>query len=126
MDKLSELPVKNDTVQTSEESELINKLFPQSKEHNASSAGNPITKPPGEVKVEPKSETSYKNSFVNRAGKINWKLIGLTSLLFVALANPWIDSLFCKLPYCGDNVIYLLILKVLIFFIVMITISMTV
>jgi hypothetical protein len=129
MDKLSDLPIKNDTVKSDEESELINKLFPPSQINsgkNASSIGVPPSPPGLPTKPPEVIDNSYKNSFYNKTGKINWKLIGLTSLLFVVLANPWIDSLFCKLPYCGDSSMYLLMLKVFIFIIIIITISVLV
>ena len=94
MDKLAELPPQNETVKTPEEEQIMNQFF----------AGV------GQDTVHPQKESG---SFLSR---INWKHIGIATLLFAALANPWIDQLFCKVPYCGDNKFSLLGIKTVVFF----------
>ena len=109
MDKLSELPVKNDTVKTEEESEIIKQFF------QPEQTVSPPTNSP------PTKSQSFLTSFIS---KINWKVVGIATLFFVILANPWIDKIFCKLPYCGENAASLLGIKTLIFFMVLIIISL--
>ena len=48
----------------------------------------------------------------------SWKLVAYTSLLFLALANPWLDGLFKMLPYCGESQIAVLFIKLILFAIV--------
>ena len=56
------------------------------------------------------------------AGKVSeksWghtlKLAGVASLLFMAFANPFIDSIFTMLPYCGGNAFAVFGIKILLF-----------
>jgi len=108
MDNLSDLPIKNDTVKTKEEVEVIEQFFP----------GKSVEPFPGGA---PQNDSG--NTLDTLKTKLNWKLIGLSSLLFVALANPFIDGIFCKIPYCGDNAMTMLGIKVFLFIITMIIIS---
>jgi len=94
MDKLDDLPEKQDTVLTPQESQILSQLFGQ---------GGPNQEP------EPTS----------RFGGMNWKLIGGTTLAFVILANPWIDSAICKIPYC-DSPMTAFGVKVLLFLLIVI------
>ena len=81
MEKLVDLPVKDDTDYTPEELATLQQYF-----------GG----------VPPKDEG------------INWKLLGYISVLFVLLANPWIDDLICKIPKCSNPII-VLVLKFVVF-----------
>ena len=112
MDKLTDLPVKSDTVKTKDESEIMDQLFPRGARSEGSSAPRA-----GEAPAADSTQASMRS-------KLNLKMIGLASLLFVALANPWIDNLFCKLPYCGDNALAVMGVKVLIFIIVLVIINL--
>ena len=88
MDRLSDLPPKEDTELTPQENEVMKNMF----------GGTGSTKKKGWMET--------------------LKLAGLSAVLFVVLANPWIDMLFSKLPYCGENVMSTLIVKTLLFLIV--------
>lgn len=107
MDRLSDLPVKSDTVKTPEEEAIMGQLFP---------SNNTTTRPPV-------NNRSVNNEMMQdedvpdepKKSKINWKLIGLACVIFVFLANPWVDSLMCKIPYCGSNSISLMGVKLLLF-----------
>lgn len=102
MDRLSDLPPRNDTVKTPEEAEVMNNLFPSTQEM--------MQQQPQELYMEPSSRPSRK---------INWKMIAASATLFLALANPWIDQIFEKIPYVGENPMSLLGIKALIFVLVM-------
>ena len=56
--------------------------------------------------------------------KIEWKIIAASAALFLLLANPWIDKIFCKIPHCEDNQFILLGIKVLLFMLLMVVIYM--
>ncbi len=94
MDKLDQLPPKADTVITPEESEVINQFFGQS------------------------SETPLQ-----KANGVDWKLIGYSIVLFVLLANPWIDQILCKIPYCSNNAMFSFGVKLAIFVVVLVILS---
>ena len=113
MDKLSELPPKNDNVKSDEESEIMNKFFPNSQ----------MAAPPGPSNGGLGQGSPQPLTTGSLTSKINWKLIGLSAALFVALANPWIDKLFCNIPYCGNNTMSLLGFKVILFITLMVAIS---
>jgi len=90
MEKLSDLPLKEDAELTPQESDVMQKYF----------------NTPG---------TATKTS------KSGWmdtiKLSFYAAFLFVVLANPWIDSILCMVPYCGENALILLAFKTIIFMI---------
>lgn len=108
MESLSTLPSKNDTVKTPEEEMILQQLFAGPPSHAAAPSipVNPNNLPP------PSSHP-----------KLNWKILGLTVALFAVLANPWIDSLLCKIPYCGGG-IGITALKTLLFFILLLCIHL--
>ena len=95
MDEFANLPAKNDTVKTPEEQAIMNQLFP--------SEDKPQQKP---------------------KSKLNWKVLGYSSILFLLLANPWIDKLLCKIPYCGENAIMVLSLKLFLFLLVLVLLNL--
>lgn len=81
MDSLSELPV-NDGVQLSQqESSTIAELFPVQGDSISAKAD------------DSKTATGSKR-------KLNLKALGYMAVLFIILANPWIDSAICKIPKC--------------------------
>lgn len=47
--------------------------------------------------------------------KSMFKLLLYMTVLFILLANPWTDGLFCKVPYCGTSDISVLATKTLLF-----------
>lgn len=47
--------------------------------------------------------------------KSGFKLVLYTTILFALLANPWIDNLFCKLPYCGTSDTTVFVTKIALF-----------
>jgi hypothetical protein len=49
---------------------------------------------------------------------IRWKNIGIGVVAFAILANPWIDKILEKLPYC-DNPIMVFGIKIVLFFIIL-------
>lgn len=57
--------------------------------------------------------------------KSNWKIIAISSTLFIILANPWVDSMLCNLPKC-DNPTILFIAKTIIFVLAILAISLMV
>jgi len=108
MDNLDNLSLKEDTIPNSHEEEVMNKFFTRTDQKSHP----PSRRPKGQSR-EPQ-EGELKPDDPEPEG-INWKLIGYTTVLFLALANPWIDTLFCKIPYCGDNAVTLLGIKTLMF-----------
>ena len=76
-----------------------------------------------ESKPSPQEEQVMDKYFSGAAAKadnnLKWgmtfKLAGLASLLFMALANPFVDSLFTILPYCGGNAFGIFGVKIFIF-----------
>ncbi len=111
MDNLDNLPLKEDTDPNSHEKEVMGKFFTKTNQRSppspqrGSPRGPPLGPPQGEMIKDLEPEDNG----------INWKIVGYTTVLFFALANPWIDMLLCKIPYCGDNAIMLLGLKTLAF-----------
>lgn len=92
MDRLEELPEKNDTVKTAEEEGVIADYFGDASSNNT---------------------TTHK---------IEWKRAAIASGIFLLLANPLIDSLMCKIPYCGGGIGSTLV-KTLLFFIIFVVIQ---
>lgn len=107
MESLSTLPSKNDTVKTPEEEMILQQLF----------AGPPSHAAAPSIPVNPNLPPPSSHP------KLNWKIMGLTVALFAVLANPWIDSLLCKIPYCGGG-IGITVLKTLLFFILLLCIHL--
>jgi hypothetical protein len=91
MEKLSDLPTKQDTEMTSQESSVMQKYF------------------------NPKQTATGNNS------PMNYKLIGYSILMFVLLANPWIDPMLAKLPFInsGESNITIFGVKILVFAIIL-------
>jgi len=90
MDKLSDLPPKDGAEMSPQESDVMKKYF---------DADEPQGK---------KAKAGWMDSI---------KVAFYASVLFLALANPWVDTLLCSIPYCGDNALTLLAFKVLLFLI---------
>ncbi len=119
MDRLSDLPINN-TPLSPQEQQVMHQYFGPSPQ---GSQGPPqgLQGPP---KAQPEHFSQKGSAPASSSGNLNWKLIGSVSLLFVMLANPWIDMALCKIPYCGDRAILLLAIKLVIFVIVYIILSM--
>jgi hypothetical protein len=64
------------------------------------------------------------SSSSTRVSGINWKLVGITSVLFLALANPWIDQVLCKVPYCGGSPTTSFITKLVVFIIILVLLQL--
>lgn len=86
MDKLSDLPPA-ETKLTQQENEVMKKYF-------------------GDAEPPADKQLSWTSIL---------KLALYATVLFIALSNPIIDGLFCKLPYCGDGVMTLLATKAVLF-----------
>jgi hypothetical protein len=80
--------------------------------------------PPTETQLSPQENGVLKKYFDgdennSSDSKLTWmqtfKLAIYASILFLALCNPITDSVFCRLPYCGEGVVSLLAIKTLIF-----------
>lgn len=93
MDNLADLPPKNDTVKTPEEEQIMSQFF-----------------------ADVEEDASLQKEGGSFFSRIKLKHVGIATLLFVALANPWVDQLFCKVPYCGENKFSLLGIKTIVFF----------
>lgn len=109
MESLSTLPSKNDTVKTPEEEMILNQLF-----NSPPSSTQSQKQPPPDPSIPPPPSTHPR---------LNWKIIGITIGLFVVLANPWIDGLLSKIPYCGGSV-SILGLKTLLFSILLVVVNL--
>jgi hypothetical protein len=97
MDTLDSLPIN--------EKESLN---PQHKSILEKYIGGPATK----------SESAPQNAESNFSSSERWKVIGYASLIFVLIANPFIQSLLDKAPYFGGNNLKVLLLSVLLFIII--------
>lgn len=93
MDKLTDIPVVNETQPSQQEAEVMKKYF-------------------GDAEV-----TSTKPSWASA-----FKLALYVCLLFLALSNPITDGIFCHLPYCGEGFATLMGMKLLIFFVVFVAV----
>lgn len=85
--------------------------------------------PQKDTSSTPQEEAIMENFFGpteqgSRFSKINWKIVGAASALFLALANPWIDQILCKVPYCGGSPTTSLITKLVLFIIVLALLEM--
>lgn len=94
MDKLTDLPPVENSSKTPEEAQILNQFF-----GGASDVGDDDTL-----------------DSVPQKPKMNWKMIGVSVLLFALLANPWIDSVLCKLPKC-ESTSTIFILKIVVYII---------
>jgi hypothetical protein len=98
MERLADLPPKDDAEMTPQESEVMQKYF------NA-----------------PQSEGGSSK------GKAGWmdtiKLALYGAVLFLVLANPWIDSVMCMVPYCGDSALMLLAIKAVMFVVLFVIVN---
>jgi hypothetical protein len=92
-EKLSDLPTKDGVNLMPHENDVMNRFF-----------GN--------------SSPSKKSG-----GKVDWKLVGYVTILFAALANPWIDIAMSRIPHCKDYPIILFAIKVMIFVLAVVLIS---
>lgn len=93
MDKLTDLPTA-ETEPTPQESQIMEKYFPEDSEDDP--------------KPVQKKKMSWTETF---------KLAAMAALLFLALSNSWVDIIFDKIPYCGENPLTLSGVKTLIFLI---------
>lgn len=84
------------------------------------------TLPPANTQISP-AESHVLNSYYGETmgtstsnTSSTWisiiKLSGILSIGFIVFANPMIDKLFCKIPYCG-NVYTSLVIKTILFFV---------
>lgn len=53
-----------------------------------------------------------------------WKIIGMASVAFLALANPWAQSLLSHAPYFGRSDMSIMTLSLLLFIMLMVAIVM--
>lgn len=116
MDKLSDIPVQNNTQHTPQEDAVMKQFFPDS-------SGEPPHTPPQHYE----DESNYKEGYEYekpKGGKVNWKLIGYAAIIFALLANPWADDAVSKVPYGGDNAMMRLVVKVLMFVLLLTLVSM--
>lgn len=104
MDRLTDLPLNPNSQKTPEESQILNQFFPGKPQENQEVPSNPNPSPQNQKKM-------------------NWKVIGITTLLFVLLANPWMDGLFCKIPYCGENSTVIFGVKTILFMLLIIVLT---
>lgn len=113
MENLATLPPKNDTIKTPEEEAIMKQLFPNPPQPH------PVQpSPPSSTGSHPSmgnASPSGNNSSSKPPSTIKWKLVGVTILLFILLANPWVDALFTKVPYCGEGGMTVLGVKALLF-----------
>ena len=118
MDNLDALPLKEDTNPNSHEEEVMGKFFsqvPQQREPPRGPQQGPPPQGPSQGEINPGGS--------NKTERINLKLAGYTTVLFLALANPWLDTLLCNVPYCGDNAFMLLGMKALVFALLYVIVS---
>jgi hypothetical protein len=101
MEKVANLPTKKINI-SPHEKEVMNKYFGESS-------------PPSE-------EGGGDDDVPSKGSTIKWKLVGYTALVFLLLANPWIDTIFCLVPYCGNS-LSMFAIKTLLFCIAFVIIS---
>jgi hypothetical protein len=87
MEKLEDLPVEDSKEMNSEEAKVMEKYF-------------------GDASTSKSKSLSWTDSA---------KLTMCSSFLFIALANPWVDDVLSRLPYCNDGKVSLFTLKIAIF-----------
>jgi hypothetical protein len=132
MDSLASLPPKNDTVKSQEEEEIISQLFPDPPQTNSSSSQmnsqqqmmntSQMNAPPQQManpQNGPPPSQFQKNA---PPAKINWKLLGATIGAFLLFANPWIDGMLSKIPYCSGTA-SIIGIKVILFSIILILLN---
>lgn len=116
MDSLASLPPKNDTVKTPEEEEIMKQLFPEPSKNNEENQKSGNTG--GELSPS-NTPSAQKNA---PPAKINWKLIGATVGAFLLFANPWVDGILSKIPYCSGTA-SIIGIKVILFSIILILLN---
>jgi len=107
MDRLSDLPVSRGGRVTPKEKELVEKyLDPQ----GAGSSSGAQSSGPG------------RNSSQPRTWMETIKGVCIATVVFLALANPWIDKLMVLIPYIGQSPLYILLFKALLFMVFMVVV----
>lgn len=119
MDNLDNLPLKEDTNPSSHEEEVMGRFFSQGPQQRGPPGGSHGGPPRG----PPQGGVNPGVSNDPEPDGLNWKIVGYTTVLFLALANPWIDTILCKVPYCGDNAFMLLAMKTLAFALLYVIVS---
>ncbi len=97
MDNLSDIPVRPNTELSDEESDIIREYFGDTNINANDYSGE--------------CRPSWTNSV---------KVAGYGVILFSVLGNPWIDSLFSKIPYVPNNSLIILCIKLFIFMIILV------
>ncbi len=95
-DKLTDLPTKQDAV-SPQEAAVLDKYF-----SGGGDGGN----------------SKAQGGGGHSKGASGWKIAAAGTALFLLLANQYIDAIFCKIPYCGNQLAALAI-KAIIFFVVL-------
>ena len=114
MDNFDHLPNINNTEQTPEERKILNQYFP------GTNTGVDNRPQPNNVQQQPNIEKYNLTSFSSK--NINWKLLGMTVVLFAVLCNPIVNNLICQIPNC-DNTLISTGLKTLIFTLLLISLN---
>lgn len=83
MDSLEQLPLPEGEISQNEE-RIVNKYFGEDNNRSAASGGSP----------PPTKSVGFTKAL---------KITGILAVIFVIIANPWIDGIFCKIPYCGSK-----------------------
>ena len=115
MDSLSNVPIPKDGYKNSNvQDEVLNNFFPDLSSNPQRNEREQYAEPQtGGGYVEP--EIIYE--------KMKWKNVGIIVVAFAILANPWIDGILSKIPYCGSNGITILALKVILFSLIIIFVT---
>ena len=122
MDRLNDLPTKDDTHLSPQEEEVMNQLFPGESPKGYPQGNPPSRGPPPQANMREDYDDEYDDKPTK--GKVNWKMIGYAAIIFALLANPWTDSAVEKLPYAGSNTAMKLVTKVLMFVLLLTLVSM--
>lgn len=94
-DNLTNLPADDDVELTPGENEVISQMFKKGSDDTSRS-----------------SDKNQTNGWIAKA-----KISFVATLIFILLANPWLDALFCHLPWCGESPMIILGIKSLLFMI---------
>lgn len=112
MDSLDELPFdeeESDVAGAPQRREAINKFTGGPKKRTRFQRGN-------------KSQDSSDSPSGESDNK--WKIIGYITVVFLVLANPWIQTLLTRIPYVGGSQITEFLFTTVIFIIAVIVITM--
>ena len=118
MDSLDDLPVDDESTLTPRQRATMHKYTtgpgaPSTQRH--STRGSPGKQKRNRTHDADESSEMTDDTDIDEASEKRWKIIGYIVVIFVVIANPFIDPLLSKVPYFGGSSMTEFLLKAIVF-----------